>query len=232
MRDNDVADGTATISYAVSGNDDATLADLYVRVKDVPGAVKNLAAVAGHGSVALTWTNPGDSDLASVSIAYGEASASVDATAGSDGSHSVTGLAGATEYTFVARSVDSDGNTSAPVSVTVTTLAVPVASMYIGSPGISDAFITEGGSGATVTLALDRPAPQDVTVTLVASAGAGYASADDVSFGSGVTAGSGAGVYSVTVAKGTSTVSFVVTAVHDDETDPYEPLDLVNTRRD
>ena len=226
LRDNDVADGTATISYAVSGNDDATLADLYVRVKDIPGAVTDLGAVAGYGSVALTWTNPGDSDLASVSIAYGEDSVSVDATAGAEGSHGVTGLAGATEYTFVARSVDSDGNTSAPVSVTVTTPAVPVASMYIGSPGTSSGVIAEGGAGVTVTLALDRPAPQDVTVTLVASAGAGYASADDVSFGSGVTAGSSAGVYSVTVAKGVSSSSFTVTAVHDDETDPHELLNL------
>ncbi|MEX2445540.1 MAG: DUF4959 domain-containing protein, partial [Alkalispirochaeta sp.] len=86
-----------------------------------PSEVTELTATGGEGQVVLAWTNPTDEDFDSVTIHYGTASADTEFTGTIDPSGTtIAGLTNGTEYTFLVRSFDTDGNESAGVSTTAT----------------------------------------------------------------------------------------------------------------
>ena len=91
-----------------------------------PGAVTNLLATAGDAEVVLTWTNPGDSDLAGVLLIRktGAAPASkTDGTAvysGLDGAYTDATVVNGTEYFYAAYAYDKAGNYGAGVQANAT----------------------------------------------------------------------------------------------------------------
>ncbi len=94
-----------------------------------PAALTNVTCTENTGtSVTFSWTNPSDSDYASMKIYNGNtfvATVNQPAT-----TYTVTGLTGGTEYTFNFKSVDTSGNESSAYSKTVTT-AIPVSSIAL-----------------------------------------------------------------------------------------------------
>ncbi|MDH7445802.1 polysaccharide lyase family 7 protein [Aquimarina sp. 2201CG14-23] len=80
-----------------------------------PGAVSNLRANAGNGSVSLSWDNPNDADFSNVSITYTGGS-----TTATGENKTISGLTNGTSYTFTVVAKDDSGNTSSSKSVTAT----------------------------------------------------------------------------------------------------------------
>ena len=103
-----------------------------------PGPVTGFGATIGDRQVVLNWTNPGDTDLASVTISAIASGAAVNltgtsggspvakdgnnltppATFGTSGSVTVTGLANGTAYRFTIVAVDSSANESSEEMIT------------------------------------------------------------------------------------------------------------------
>ncbi|WP_299437162.1 polysaccharide lyase family 7 protein [uncultured Aquimarina sp.] len=92
--------------YGVGGNQGDTTP---------PGAVSNLNASAGNGSVSLSWDNPNDSDFSNVSITYAGGS-----TTATGENKTISGLTNGTAYTFTVVAKDDSGNTSSSKSITAT----------------------------------------------------------------------------------------------------------------
>lgn len=80
-----------------------------------PGAVSNLSANAGDGSVNLSWSNPGDSDFSNVEISYNGNTITT-----SNESRTISGLTNGNQYTFTVIAYDNAGNASASRSVSAT----------------------------------------------------------------------------------------------------------------
>jgi peptidoglycan hydrolase-like protein with peptidoglycan-binding domain len=93
-----------------------------------PTSVTGLAAAPASGQVTLTWTNPADPDFAGVTVVWKNGATPATAADGtarevaSGATTTVTGLANGTTYGFSVFTRNTDGDLSAPASVT----AVPV----------------------------------------------------------------------------------------------------------
>ena len=191
--DTTLEDATANISYMVTSGDTlyggvagVTLASQQqVRVTDVtvPAvAAEDFRAVPGTRQVELSWTNPDYAGLASVELVgfdldlYGlplplngtgseRAPLVMEAIPGAAGSHTVTDLSSEKQYIFVISALDAVGNSSAPVDVFV---FWPVASIYVGSPGMQDGAVSAGSASSTVTVEVSMlpPPVEDVRVVL------------------------------------------------------------------
>lgn len=83
-----------------------------------PGEVTGLQALADYESVHLSWTDPTDQDFVAVSIIYTPDGESETMAWAGFQSASFMGLSNGTPYTFIVRTVDSEGNYSAGTSVT------------------------------------------------------------------------------------------------------------------
>ena len=163
---------TLTVSYTVpgtgpiqdaAGNDAAGFTDeavdntLPATAPDAPG---NLAASPGADSstMDLTWTTPwanGD-DITHYDLRYIKGSsaggtwAEITNSDDSTTSHTVTGLASGTEYTFEIRAVN-DTDDGAEATVTATT-ATPTWELTLTDNGNAVTQLTEGGASATATV--------------------------------------------------------------------------------
>ncbi len=102
-------------------------------------AVTNLAAViSGDSSVAVTWTDPADSDFTHVNLTWAPAASTetqpLRVAAGTEMA-ALTGLTGGTQYTITATAVDMTGNeagaaaTVTPVTFTTAAVTAPTASI-------------------------------------------------------------------------------------------------------
>ena len=91
---------------------------LVATTKDIvpPATITNFSAKEDDGQIALTWTNPSDSDFSKVKILYKQGSYPTSpndgtvAYEGSGNSVTVTGLANDVEYYFRAFTYDTSGN--------------------------------------------------------------------------------------------------------------------------
>ena len=99
-----------------------------------PAAPGGLTATAGDRQVKLTWTDPSDSNIDSYEYRQGSGSpfswGSWASIAGSDDttvSHTVTGLANGTQYSFQIRAVVGTTNGTESATVTATPAAAPAA---------------------------------------------------------------------------------------------------------
>ena len=144
-------------------------------------AVTNLAAViSGDSSVAVTWTDPADSDFTHVNLTWAPAASTetqplrVDA---GTGAAMLTGLTGGTQYTITATAVDMTGNetdaTAAVTPITFTTAAVtaPMASI-----------ITAAGN---TTITWTDPVPTDDVVKISITGVPGPTTAVEAALGVG-----------------------------------------------
>ena len=113
---------TGVVGAAGAGSPDLLL---FTRDTTPPRPVGALAAAAGRGQVALSWTNPTDTDLAAVAVRrVAGTTPPASATSGVEVSGSLaraataTGLRPGTDYSFSVFAVDRAGNASAARSLT------------------------------------------------------------------------------------------------------------------
>ena len=120
----------------------------------VPSAPSGLSVAPGDGSVALSWTDPGDASITGYEIRRKAGSGAYGTWAdisGSDAdttSHSVTGLTNGTAYTFELRAENASG-TGAGAEVSATPKAIPGL--------VTDVTATATGA-ATASLSWTAPA--------------------------------------------------------------------------
>jgi chitodextrinase len=125
----------AAATVLLPGNDTADAGSLTI-TKNVtpPGVVQNLVATGGTGQVALTWTNPSDSDFAVVRLLQSTSAFATTPTPGgsqslayegSATSATISGLLASTTYNFTAFARDSAGNWSSGRTATATTASTP-----------------------------------------------------------------------------------------------------------
>ena len=158
-----------------------------------PGDVTNQRAIPGNTQVVLSWTNPADADLASVTISAivtateapvdingagteGETVSVTSLTPGGMGTATITeGLSNGTGYTFSIVTVDSSSNVSTPPVTIEATPTLLTASVTITPPG--------GNPGTIATVAESVTTASIVTVTLNPT-GSGASTLDVVFTGS------------------------------------------------
>jgi hypothetical protein len=121
-----VPPGAYTIEVSLSGYTSGTISsftvsDTNITGKDLvlqktipsdttpPGKVTALSAAAGNGEVTLTWTDPTDSDLASIEITWTPGNGNETVTKGT-GTYTASGLTNGNAYTFTVRAKDTTGN--------------------------------------------------------------------------------------------------------------------------
>ncbi|MBW7457936.1 hypothetical protein K0U00_28240, partial [Paenibacillus sepulcri] len=124
-----VTDGTVTVAFTASASadywgylDNITL----VKTGDLPdttppGEVTGTAVAEGDGQLALSWTDPGDSDLEKIIIEQMDGTVADAVYAAKGAEHAViSGLTNGTSYTFKLSTVDLTGNRSAGIPITGT----------------------------------------------------------------------------------------------------------------
>jgi hypothetical protein len=81
------------------------------------GPVTSLAGISGDGSVVLSWTDPGDSDLAYIQIECNEIPGPAKNIYPGTGTYTWSGLPKGKSYTFTVTTRDTQGNLGAAVTV-------------------------------------------------------------------------------------------------------------------
>ncbi|WP_422449137.1 glycoside hydrolase family 2 TIM barrel-domain containing protein [Thermoanaerobacterium sp. DL9XJH110] len=121
------------VTDAGNGNaeDHADWADAKFRKLEdtvAPGEVINAAVTAGDGKLTITWTDPGDEDLATIKIS-GEGDTVMDAVYVDKGVQTaiIEGLTNGRRYTFRITTIDTSGNESEGIIVSGTPGEEPVA---------------------------------------------------------------------------------------------------------
>ena len=102
-----------------------------------PGEVGNLEAAASNQSVALSWTEPGDSDFAGIEISFTPTVAAITqpiSVAKGTTIRTIYGLTNNTPYTFVLKTIDTSNNESTGVPIVATPTAEPA---NIVSPSVT-----------------------------------------------------------------------------------------------
>jgi hypothetical protein len=90
--------GTTDITLTPSGSGNSDLTP--------PGKVTGLAAVPDDGEVALSWTDPTDTDLDSIEITWSPGNGSATVPGGTQ-TYTATGLTNGITYTFTVRALDN-----------------------------------------------------------------------------------------------------------------------------
>jgi len=137
-----VGAGTATISATTS--DGSKTASSTVTVT-VPANPTSLVATAGDDQVALSWSNPTDSDFASVEISWTPTGGNPTqpSTVTKPGtSQTITGLAAGTSYSFTVKAMYEDGKKSSGASVSVSTTTKLAVSVVINASAEAPATMT------------------------------------------------------------------------------------------
>jgi predicted phage tail protein len=133
-----------------------------------PGPVTSLAVQATATTVTLTWTDPADTDLASIEITWtppdGTDDGSKSITDGT-GTYTTTGLNKGTAYTFSVVAVDASGNESRNAATVSATPREPTAQVTVSFTGPADKTITLTGVGGTLSQAANTALTVTVTVT-------------------------------------------------------------------
>lgn len=111
------------------GNESAGVSVSFTTTADstAPDEVVNLSGSATTDTISLSWENPTNSDFSHVNLYYNDGT--VIATNVTGTTYDITGLASDTSYTIVVKTVDTTGNESTGVSVTVTTSAMTMATL-------------------------------------------------------------------------------------------------------
>jgi hypothetical protein len=76
---------------------------------------------AETNSIALTWTNPADSDLKNIDISWTDGTTPGSFEVSDENTYTISGLLATTEYTITLTMEDTAGNKSVPVSFSVST---------------------------------------------------------------------------------------------------------------
>ena len=146
--------------FAASG----IVTEVYTIDLTPPGNVAAFNETAGNAQVTLSWTNPGDGDLAGIKIIRKAGSAPANNSDGTQiysalGTNFVdTGLTNGTQYYYGAYAFDTAGNFASGVIITST----PVAGV-VNDPNFSPAPGTIGPAiSVTITL---TPAPDNICYT-------------------------------------------------------------------
>jgi hypothetical protein len=117
---------------------------LYAVWGDIPPDVTNLEALAGTGTVTLTWTDPPIADLQLVRIEY-TGGGPVEVMGGAQ-SVIITGLVPSQVYTFTLKAIDTTGLSSPGVYVTQAAGALGDGSYSFSVPGGTVGFTVSGGT--------------------------------------------------------------------------------------
>lgn len=112
-----------------------------------PTTVTGLAAAPASAQVTLTWTNPADPDFGGVVVTVDGGDPVYTGTAQTT---TVTGLTNGTTYGFSVFTRNTDGDLSAPASVTAT--PVPAAATTLVSPAVTKTFAYYTSATLTGTL--------------------------------------------------------------------------------
>ena len=124
-----------------------------------PGEVTKIEAVAGDGSVMLTWTNPSDEDFYGVQISAEPAEGTLEnSVVVTSNTFTVSGLENGTAYTFTLKSIDrslnvSEGTSSEPVTPVDTSDKTP--------PAKVTELKTLDAKDGSVTLTWKKPLDED-----------------------------------------------------------------------
>lgn len=133
-----------------------------------PAVPRGFDAAGGSnvGEMVLTWTNPADTDLASVEVYYAATGAytgtlyqTVAATPNTKETFTIAGLAVSTDYYFFIKAVDSSGNRStSTIEIKRTTSTMADSTSPAAATGFSAADLTSGGK---IKLNWTNPADTD-----------------------------------------------------------------------
>ncbi len=150
----DIGLGTPTAGVELDGGASTTDAlptfSITDPASDAPATPTGLAATAGDAQVALSWGDPGDSDIDGYEYRQGSGSpfewGSWTGISGSTATtvlHTVTGLTNGTEYSFQVRAVDGTANGAASGTVTATPAPPPGKPANLaGAAGDGEAVLT------------------------------------------------------------------------------------------
>ena len=157
----------------------------------VPSAPSGLSAAPGDGSVALSWTDPGDAGITGYELrrkagtgAYGSWSD----ISGSDAdttSHSVTGLTNGTAYSFELRAENAAGAGDASAEVSATPSQAPTAdagadqTVAMGSAATLDGSGSSEPDGESLTYAWKQTGGTTVALSDAAASGPTFTAPSD-----------------------------------------------------
>jgi surface protein len=114
-----------------------------------PGEVTGLYTTPGDGQMALNWTDPTDTDFASVEITWEPGGSDPQAVPAGTQTYTATGLTNGTDYTFTVRTVDESGNRSAGSTVSGTPQAT--ATDTVPPAEVTGLSATRGAEEITLT---------------------------------------------------------------------------------
>jgi hypothetical protein len=127
-----------------------------------PAQVSGLTATPGNGQVTLTWTDPTDTDLASIEITWTPGGTTPQTVAKGTQSKTITGLTNGTPYTFTVKAKDNAGNlsTGEPTTATPNSSATPNTPSDTPAPDPVSGLTATPGNGQ-VTLTWTNPTDTD-----------------------------------------------------------------------
>ena len=143
-------------------------------IPDAPAAPTGLTATAGDGQVALAWADPSNSDIDGYEYRRGSGSpfawggwTGISGSTAATVSHTVTGLANGTAYSFQIRALD--GMAASAASNTATATPMGPVTLTIDPAALT---VTEGGdTHAVLKLKLSAPRATDTAVTVLTVGG-------------------------------------------------------------
>jgi chitodextrinase len=131
-----------------------------------PSEVSSLSATAGDTEISLSWDDPSESDLDHIKITWSPEDGESQPKTVSAGTESatLTGLNNGTEYTFIVKTIDGAGNTSAGITTNATADGTP--------PGeVSNISETTTGFGENISLEITWEIRRIVILNTSRSAG-------------------------------------------------------------
>ncbi len=125
-----------------------------------PDAPAGLTATAGDAQVTLTWTDPSNSAIDKYQLRQGTGTTvswgswtDITSSSATTTSHTVTGLANGTQYSFQVRAVDGTVNSTASATVTATPAALAQNRLLVGNTTATPTGFTSSGNNLDVAQA-------------------------------------------------------------------------------